>query len=222
MGKEKLKRYQEVVTFEHVIDLSGLRPGDQAEMRSSWKEEIFGNNAPVTAELGCGKGDYSLALARRFPERNFVGIDIKGDRLWKAAQQAAEEQPENLRLVRGRVDHITQIFGPAELDEIWITFPDPHLKFRRRTRRMTAPGFLERYRKVLAPGALLHLKTDSAELFEFTLETLAKEGLSGNIEQRIEDVYALDPPPELLRIRTYYEQKHLQEGRTIKYLRFTL
>lgn len=220
MGKEKLKRYEEVVAFEHVVDLSHLRPGDTAAMRGKWREEVFGNSAPLTVELGCGKGDYSLALARQFPERNFAGIDIKGDRLWKAARQAEQEQPENLRLVRGRVDHITQMFGPAELEELWITFPDPHLKYRRRSRRMTAPNFLERYRNVLAPGGRIHLKTDSQELFDFTLETLEQE--KAEIRQRIDDVYALDEPPELLRIQTYYERQHLAKGRTIKYLRFTL
>lgn len=223
MGKAKLKRYQQVVRFKQVIDLSYLRPGDVHEHRGRWRASVFRNQNPIIAELGCGKGDYSLALARRYPDINFVGVDIKGDRLWKAAMRADGEDLPNLRFVRARVDHISQFFGPAELSEIWITFPDPFLKYRRRSRRMTAPNFLERYRQVLAPDGCIHLKTDSPELFEFTLETLEDEGLDEHIKTRIDDIYAAPDAPELLTaIQTYYEKMHLEKGRRIRYLSFTL
>ena len=223
MGKDKLKRYEEVVRFEQVIDLSYLRPGDIYEHRGRWSSSVFGNNHPIIAELGCGKGDYSLALARRYPDVNIVGVDIKGDRLWKAAQRADGDDLPNLRFVRARVDHITQFFGSGELSEIWLTFPDPYLKYRRRSRRMTAPNFLERYRQVLAPEGLIHLKTDSPELYAFTLETLEEEGLAHQLKRRIDDVYAVSDAPELLTsIQTYYETLHLEKGRRIKYLSFAL
>jgi tRNA (guanine-N7-)-methyltransferase len=136
--------------------------------------------------------------------------------------RADGEELPNLRFVRARVDHITQFFGPAELSEIWITFPDPFLKYRRRSRRMTAPNFLERYRHVLAPKGCIHLKTDSPELFDFTLETLADEGLDKHIKTRIDDIYAAPDAPELLTaIQTYYEKMHLEKGRRIKYLSFS-
>lgn len=220
MAKNKLKRYGEIVEFKNVTDLSELRPGMEADLRGRWAAEIFGNPKPVTLELACGKGDYAVNLARLFPERNFIGIDIKGERLWVGSGTAQEQGLENVHFIRGRINFLPAIFATGEIDEIWITFPDPFLSNRRRTRRLTHPLFLDRYRQVLRPGGLIRLKTDSPELYAFTLETIASEG--HEIIERIDDVYALPEVPELLRIRTYYENMHLEEGRTIRYVSFTL
>lgn len=220
MPKTKLKRYKEVQKFDNVTDLSHLRPGIKAERRGRWASEAFGNDQPLTLELACGKGDYALTLAERNPEHNFIGIDIKGERLWIGAGKALEEGLENVQFIRGQINLLNGFFSPGEIDEIWITFPDPFLSNRRRTRRLTHPRFLELYRQVLKPGGHIHLKTDSPELFAFTLETIAEEG--HELLERIDDVYALPEIPELLKIRTYYENMHLEDSRTIRYLRFRL
>jgi len=220
MGKEKVKRYQEVVKFDSVIDLSDFRPGHKFEDQGRWGECVFGNNNPVTLELACGKGDYAIALAQRYPYRNFIGVDIKGERLWTGAHAVKELELNNVRFIRGRIDHINKFFGPDEVSEIWITFPDPFLKNRRRNRRLTHPEFLELYRQILTKDGVINLKTDSPELFEFTLEVIDSQNLRKILQ--IDDVYALDKVPELLEIKTYYENKHLDEGRTIRFVSFRL
>ncbi len=220
MGKQKVKRYSEVVEFENVLDFSAFRPGDEAGQKGSWSTDVFGNSNPITLELACGKGDYAIALAARYPDRNFIGIDIKGERLWAGAGTATEASLPNVRFIRGRIDHIAQFFGKDEIDEIWITFPDPFLKNRRRNRRLTHPDFLEKYRQVLRKDGFINLKTDSPELFEFTNEVIESQGLEKRVH--IDDVYALEETPELLQIKTYYEIKHLEEGRTIRFVSFRL
>ncbi|MCH8569129.1 MAG: tRNA (guanosine(46)-N7)-methyltransferase TrmB [Balneolales bacterium] len=220
MGKQKLRRYSEITEFENVHDLSTLRPGDTALRAGKWAMECFGNSRPIIIELACGKGDYALALAARFKEYNFIGVDKKGDRLWKGAVAAKEQGLDNVAFIRGSIKHLSQIFGPQEISEIWITFPDPYLKNRRRSRRLTAPGFLEIYARILKPDSLVHLKTDSPELFEFTTAVIEREKL--DIKDIISDVYALNPIPELLAIQTYYEKMHLEENRTIRYVSFRL
>jgi tRNA (guanine-N7-)-methyltransferase len=218
MAKQKMKRYREVVNFENVSDFSGFRPGDRAEQAGKWASEVFGNDNPVVLELACGKGDYALGLAKLNPDVNYIGIDIKGERIWKGAGDALEQGLENVRFIRGRISYLDRFFAEAEVSEIWITFPDPFLKFRRRTRRLTHPRFLGLYKKVLSPGAPVHLKTDSPELYEFTRDTITRENLELISDHA--DVYALNPVPLWLQIRTYYEHMHLAEGRTIRYLKF--
>ncbi len=218
MSKDKISRYLEVATLENVTDLSHLRPGDEIELRGRWSQTIFGNEAPVILELACGKGDYAIEMARRFPDKNFIGVDIKGERIWKGAKVALAENLTNVHFVRAQVEYLSQIFGRNEISEIWITFPDPFLKYRRRTRRLTHPRFIDRYRNVLKEGGLVHLKTDSPELFRFTLEVIQELELT--LHERIDDIYALGTVPELLQIRTFYEQKHLREGRVIRFLVF--
>lgn len=220
MGKEKLKRYREVVQFENVIDFSGFRPGSEADQIGRWSDEVFENSNPITLELACGKGDYAIALAARYPDRNFIGIDIKGERLWVGAQQAIDQGLNNVCFIRGRIDHITQFFGKDEIAEIWITFPDPFLKNRRRNRRLTHPDFLNKYREVLREDGFINLKTDSPELYEFTNQVI--EANQFEVRSRIDDVYALEETPELLQIKTYYERKHLEIGRTIRFVSFCI
>ncbi len=220
MSKNKLQRFQEIADFENVSDFSHFRPGMVSEHKEKWAKNVFGNDHPVTLELACGKGDYARALAAKDPARNFIGIDIKGDRIWVGAKAALQEELHNVHFIRGQINFLTSFFAAGEIDEIWITFPDPFLSHRRRSRRLTYPRFLDLYRQVLRPGGLIHLKTDSPELFAFTLETLAAQ--QHEIVTQVDDVYALKEVPELLRIRTYYESMHLEEGRTIQYVSFRL
>ncbi len=217
--RTKIERYKEILSLPNVTNLHHYRDGDHASVRGKWSE-LFGNDNPITLELACGKGDYCLGLGSRYPDRNFLGLDIKGDRIWKGAIQALDAGLHNVRFLRTRIDHLTNYFAPGEIDEIWITFPDPYLKKSKKRKRLTHPVFLRRYAGILKPGGLIHLKTDSDELYEFTLQVLNIHGLS--TKQQISDVYRLDNIPENLDIQTYYEKQHLHSGRAIKYVSFTL
>ena len=219
MGKNKLERFSEIGEFDHVYELTDFEEGvDKPGGR--WRSEIFGNDHPITLELACGKGEYTLALAERFPGINVIGIDIKGARIWKGAKRALKKDLDNVRFLRIYIDHLDQYFDRNEVDEIWITFPDPYPRYSKRNKRLTAPKFLKIYQRVLKPEGKIHLKTDSRQLYEFSLEKLDETGC--HIEQRIEDIYQEDPEDPLLTIRTYYEKKHLEAGKAISYLRFTL
>ena len=218
MPKNKLKRYSEVTELNNVIELAHFAPGDHSEVRGNWNREIFCNENPITLELACGKGDYLLALACRFPQRNFVGIDIKGDRLWKGAQYASDHDLDNVRFLRVFIDHIENYFAPGEVSEIWITFPDPYTSTTKENKRLTSPNFLKKYRQILQTGGPVHLKTDNRGLYDYTHETLDTE--QGLVLEFTDDVYNAPEVPDLLSIKTYYEKKHLQAGRTIKYVKF--
>jgi len=193
-----------------------------ADLRRRWCSEVFANDHPITLELGCGRGDYALALARRRPDRNHVGVEIKGHRLWHGARAAEEEGLANLAFLRARVEYIDEFFSPGEVDEIWIAFSDPFPRDERGLRRITSPLFLERYRRFLAPGSTLHVKTDSEEVFRETREGALEAGLEIRVD--CDDVHGGLPPEvdeelrELLEIRTHYERKWLEEGRRIRYL----
>lgn len=220
MGKNKLKRYAEIPKLENVFE-PGDQPGDSKEwMCGKWKSDIFRRQAPLILELACGKGDYTLALARRNPNYNYVGIDVKGDRIWKGATISRDENLENIRFIRGRVDHLTNYFDQGEVDEIWITFPDPFPKKSRKKRRLTHSIFLDRYRNVLKPGGAIHLKSDDDQLVEFTLEQLEQQNITP--EQVIYDIHETQGLPDELYIRTYYEDIHIRDGKSIKYIRFRL
>lgn len=211
MGKQKLYRYAAVGTFPNVVELD-------ARYRGRWAEDFFGNSNPVVLELACGKGSYTLELARRNPDRNYIGVDIKGERIYVGAKAAAEEGIPNAAFLRTQIDFLSAYFAPGEVSEIWITFPDPYL--RKPEKRLTSPRFLGIYRQVVASGAPVHLKTDDPLLHEYTLVTLDQLGIG--LDLHVPDVYAAeDASPELF-IQTYYEKKHLADGRTIRYVRFTL
>jgi tRNA (guanine-N7-)-methyltransferase len=217
--RTKPERYQDILSLPNVLDLHYYSEGDHAPVRGNWRNE-FGNDAPITLELACGKGEYCLGLGARYPNRNFLGLDIKGDRIWKGAKQALDTGLENVRFLRTRIDHLTNYFAPDEIDEIWITFPDPYLKRSKKRKRLTHPVFLRRYARILRSGGPIHLKTDSDELYAFTLAVL--EILNLPIKQQISDLYRLDKIPENLDIQTYYEKQHLSSGKAIKYVAFTL
>lgn len=210
MSKGKQEKFREFDAFENTLDFNN-------DTRGRWAS-IFGNNHPLILELACGKGDYTVGLARRHPENNYVGVDIKGNRLWRGAKTATEESLSNVRFLRIQIDFIEKHFAPEEVSEIWITFPDPQPSKARK--RLTSSRFLQHYRAIAAPDAVINLKTDSDLFYESTLETIAEEGLT--ILENIPNVYAVPCAPELREIQTFYEQIWLKEGRTIKFLKFRL
>tara|TARA_R100001143_G_C3361305_1_gene136520 strand:+ start:35183 stop:35845 length:663 start_codon:yes stop_codon:yes gene_type:complete len=218
-NKNKIKRIAEVAQFENVIEYTDLEESERP--KGIWNSEIFQNQNPITLELACGKGDYTVELARRFPERNYIGIDIKGPRIWKGAKTAIEDGLSNVRFLRMFIDHLHSYFDKDEVDEIWITFPDPYIKKKpRQSKRLTSPKFLNIYRKLLKNGGVVHLKTDSLILFNFTLETIREEGCT--VLRRVDNVYRDAPNDDLLNIQTFYEKKHLKDGKIIQYVSFTL
>lgn len=226
--RNKLQKFAELLTFSNVYEnfnpkdpkLIGLN-GAEADLKGKWRAEHFKNDHPLALELACGRGEYTLDLARRYPERNFIGVDVKGARIWKGAKIALQEGLDNAAFLRTRIEQIALFFEPGEVDEIWITFPDPFLRKSKANRRLTAPNFLKAYRRILKPGGLVHLKTDEPNLYEFTLEVLA-EDKEVNILYKDEDIYANDLPFPELETKTYYEKMHLEAGKTIKYIRFTI
>ena len=189
-------------------------------MKGHWHSDYFRNNHSIVLELACGKGDYTRGMAALFPEKNFIGVDIKGNRLWTAARLAQEAGLDNVAFIRDQIDLLGEYFTPGEISEIWITFPDPFPRKRDAKRRLTAPKFLDVYRSVSKPGTVLHLKTDSDSLYAFTKEVIAEQNLE--VLKDYPDIYAVGVSHEVYNIQTYYEQLHLREGRTIKYISFLL
>jgi tRNA (guanine-N7-)-methyltransferase len=187
------------------------------EMQGHWHEH-FGNNNPITLELACGKGEYAVGLARMYPDRNFIGIDMKGNRLWRGATIAMQDGLKNVAFIRSQIDFLTYYFAPGEVAEIWITFADPQLEKPRK--RLTSPYFLPRFKEILNAKGLVHLKTDSPELYQYTLSRVAEEKL--NLQFANDNIYSLPEQMPEWEIKTYYEQMHLDKGLTIKYLRFEI
>lgn len=187
-------------------------------LKGKWKEDFFMNNNPITLELGCGKGEYTVAMARSFPERNFLGVDIKGARMWKGAKEAHNDKLHNVGFIRTRIELIESFFSKGEISEIWITFPDPQIKKRRNKKRLTASRFLNTYNNFLVKDGLVHLKTDSIELYSYTNRLL----LYNNIipEFATDNLYSGSIENELLNIKTHYELLFLKEGKNITYTRF--
>ncbi len=227
-SRNKLQKFAELLTFPNVYEnfhhddpeLIGEN-GLPVTRKGQWASQHFGNTHPLTLELACGRGEYSLGLARQFSERNFIGVDIKGARIWKGAQIALDEGLTNVAFLRTRIEQISLFFAPAEVSEIWITFPDPFLKKSKANRRLTAHGFLDEYRKILQPGGLVHLKTDDPTLYDFSLASIDAYA-HADLLYTNNDIYAHALPLPELALKTYYEKMHLQKGRTIKYMRFQL
>ena len=221
MSKNKLFKFAENETFKCLIQpdtaqmLSGNHP-----LKGRWGSDVFHNDNPIVLELGCGKGEYTIALAGRNPGINYIGVDIKGARLWKGAKYATQNSMPNVAFLRTRIDFIKAIFAPGEVSEIWITFADPQPKSP--NRRLTSPVFLDRYRAFLIPGGIVNLKTDSQLLHEYSLEVARGQGLE--IIEANADIYGSGRVTEddILNVKTYYEQKFLAEGLPITYLAFRL
>lgn len=226
--RNKLQKFADLLSFPNVYEnfdaknpgLTG-KDGVEVDLKGKWAEGHFGNNKPITLELACGKGDYTLGLARSYPERNFIGVDIKGARIWKGAGIALNDQLENVAFLRTRIEQIALFFAPSEIDEIWITFPDPFLNEKKAKRRLTSPRFIGEYRKILKSDGLVHLKTDEPNLYEYSLESIAEDS-SNTILYQKDDIYldALYIPE--LEIKTFYEKMHLEVGKTIKYIQFKI
>jgi tRNA (guanine-N7-)-methyltransferase len=219
LAKEKLFRYEAINHMPNVIQMESKDPAWVSSVKGTWSS-IFGNDRPITLELACGKGDYALELARRFPDRNFIGVDLKGDRIFKGATIAQNEGLTNIRFLRIFIDHIENYFAPGEVADIWITFPDPYLNEQKKNKRLTAPVFLDRYRTIMGGGGIIRFKTDDPTLDEFTMDVLAKQKITPIV--RIEDVHRTDHGNPLLDIITFYESKHLQKGLRIRYTEFEL
>lgn len=243
MGKNKLARWAELGTYDNVIQ---PETGDQTwkdhRIKGNWNREIFRNDNPIILELGCGKGEYTIGLSGLFPAGNFIGVDIKGARMWRGARTASEKQFKNVAFLRTRIEFINSFFAADEVEEIWITFPDPHSEKRNSNKRLTCPWFLNTYHNFLKDKGIVHLKTDNTELYNYTLKLADDNELE--ILFSTNDMHSMNPddifvsdkiysdPTDpvyksriasgILSIRTYYETKFLERGKSINYLAFRL
>jgi tRNA (guanine-N7-)-methyltransferase len=217
MGKKKLKRFDEMTSLPHVFQYPySVLQEKGFEMKGRWNELYFKNNNPIVLELGCGKGEYTVGLGTLFPEKNFVGIDIKGARMWTGAKQALEAKMTNVAFLRTHIELTDHFFAPEEVSEIWLTFPDPQMS--KPNKRLTSTRFMALYRRILAPNGIVHLKTDSRFLFTYTSEMLKANRLPVLMETV--DLYHSGCADEILSIRTFYEQQWLSRGLNIHYLKF--
>ncbi len=220
-SKNKLKRFKENETFKNVIqpDREGIQKG-LFPLKGKWASH-FGNNKPIVLELGCGKGEYTIGLAKKDKNKNFIGIDIKGARFWRGAKTAIEEGLNNVAFLRTQIELVDSLFDKNEVSEIWITFPDPQIKYKRTKHRMTNQVFLEKYKSILIDGGEINLKTDSEFMHGYTLGLL--QGLEHEILYANHDVYKNEgSPKEVLEIQTFYENQYLEKGKPITYIKFRL
>ena len=233
-GKQKLFRFDQMTTFPNVIQpaleeiLIEKRSGNFKDhpIKGTWNQSFFEVDQPIVLELGCGKGEYSVGMARHFKGKNFLGIDIKGARIWYGAKTALEEGLKNVGFLRTRIDFINSFFSKGEVDEIWLTFPDPQKEGRRERKRLTSPMFITRYREILKPGGTIHLKTDSPDLYEYTMEQIEEHGYE--LIQETDNLYGaliedLDTDTQaILNIKTHYEGLFSAKGFSIKYIKFKI
>ena len=221
-SKNKLKRFKENETFKNVFQPTREEVvSGEFSLIGKWNSTFFKNNNPIIIELGCGKGEYSVGLAERYPDKNFVGIDIKGARFWRGAKTAAESGMNNVAFVRTQIELINFIFDENEVDEIWITFPDPQIKYKRTKHRMTNSQFLELYKKILKPDGVVNLKTDSEFMHGYTLGLLHGEG--HEVLYANHNVYKNEgAPSEVTQIQTFYENQYLETNKAITYIRFKI
>ena len=223
MGKDKIRRFNENKTFENVVQPTREEAIGNFALKGKWNKDFFKNDLPIVLELGCGKGEYTVAMARRDEERNFIGVDIKGSRFWRGAKTCLEEGIENAGFLRTQIEIIDHLFGENEISEIWITFPDPQIKFKRTKHRLTDPEFLRRYHTILQSEGTVNLKTDSEFLHGYTHGVIQLEG--HEVIRSTHDVYHPDHsdiPAIVTEVQTYYESKFLEEGKKITYIKFQL
>ena len=192
--------------------------GADYRLKGRWTDEVFGNRHPLVLELGCGKGEYTVALARKYPEKNFIGVDIKGARMWVGATDALQNNLTNVAFLRTRIEFIRSCFAPGEVSEIWLTFPDPQPQQSRENKRLTSPRFLQSYREIMKPEGIIHLKTDSQFLYEYTCNILKSNTL--HLITCTDNLYNAGNTDDILSVQTYYEKMFMDKGFTIKYLKF--
>lgn len=213
----KLEKFAENRRFPNLFEYGDLEEYRVENPKGRWRE-LFGRRGPLVMELACGKGDFALGYAERHPEAMVVGVDIKGARLWDGARRALNHGLSNVRFFRTFIEQLEQYVAPGELDEIWITFPDPYPKRRHKKKRLVSPRFLKCYRRLLIPGGEVHLKTDSTLLWRYALETIPSEG--GTWTRKVDDLYQEAADDPVLTIQTPFERQHLRDGKAIRYLRF--
>jgi tRNA (guanine-N7-)-methyltransferase len=221
-SKNKLKRFKENDTFGNVFQPTREEVvSDQFSLKGKWNQNYFKNNNPIVLELGCGKGEYSIGLADKYPNKNFIGIDLKGARFWRGAKTAVENRLKNVAFIRTQIELINHIFDENEVDEIWITFPDPQIKYKRTKHRMTNSQFLKLYKKVLKPDGIINLKTDSEFMHGYTLGLLHGEG--HEVIYSNHNVYVNEgSPEEVTALQTFYEKQYLEINKAITYIRFKI
>ena len=214
MGKDKLRKFAEIDTFPNVYQLHLGRV-----MQGNWSKDHFKNNPPIVLELACGKGEYSVSLAKLFPEKNFIGIDLKGNRIWRGARTGVDERIENLAFLRIQIEDILEYFASGEIDEIWITFADPQPQISREKKRLTFPGFLDKYKILLKEGGKINLKTDNDGLYNYTCEKV--EELKLVTHKNTNHLYESEFADEVLSIKTHYERIYLKKDKNINYIQFS-
>ncbi len=223
MGKNKLKKFYEINHLPNVFQPDYKSDIENFKYKGKWNSHFFGNNNPIVLEIGCGKGEYTVAHAREFPDKNFIGIDLKGDRMWHGAKTSIDLGLKNTAFLRIPAEKIEQYFGKNEVSEIWLTFPDPQPRKPKIKKRLTSPQFLERYQKILLPNSPIHLKTDNKNLFEYTREVIFE--YNHKLLKNIEDLYSYrddNLSPFVKKIQTYYEKSFIKEGARIYYMKFSL
>ncbi len=218
MGKDKLKRFKENESFTNLIQPKLEWPPVDHELKGKWKINYFKNDNPIILELGCGRGEYTVNLGELFPDKNFIGVDWKGARLWRGAKTAFENKMHNIAFLRIQIQNIATYFAIDEVDEIWITFPDPQMQTTRERKRLTCPRFLNTYRRFMKADGFVNLKTDSKLFYDYTLEVIAEQNLK--ISKQTEDLYNSVLADEVLSIKTTYEKMWLKDGLKICYVRY--
>lgn len=223
MSKKKLQRFAEIQSFPHVFEpaLEEIKTGSYA-MKGRWNSAFFNNENPIVLELGCGKGEYTIGLAEKHPQKNFIGVDIKGARIWRGAKTVDEKKMANAAFLRTRIEFIEAFFHEMEVKEIWITFPDPQPQKPREKKRLTSPRFLSKYKKFLSPDGVIHLKTDNVGLYEYTLKVIAENNFA--LLEQTDDLYrsARHAGHAAASIQTHYESLFLKKGMKICYLKFKI
>ncbi len=223
MAKRKLERFAENATFPHFFQPTWEDLQDGFPLRGNWKKDYFLNEHPLIIEVGCGKGEYTVDLAGRYPANNYIGLDKKGARMWRGAKTTHTMQKRNVAFVRVLAENLPLIFSDSEVDEIWITFPEPQPNSPRVKKRFTSPQFLSRFRAILKDGGVIHLKTDSDVMYQYTLDVIGECG--HQLLYRSDDLYLNPEDPEIqdvIPVKTHYEKIWLEQGLKIKYLRFSL